>query len=105
MKKIKFSNQYTKLNRAFFIGRNREARLLQAIKIHHNDLSGDMITYDTEYFNPTRKFYDLPRTDLIFLVFQSRTLMRLFTTIRRYTPSKWKYYKKAEGELFEVVIN
>jgi hypothetical protein len=28
-----------------------------------------------------------------------------FTTIRRWTPSKWKYYMTAEGKIFDIVLN
>ena len=50
MKQIKFSHWYYKL--ANIYNRNtgdKKARLLQAIKIHYNDLSKELINYDARY--------------------------------------------------------
>lgn len=103
MNKIKFSNEYFKLANIYNKIGKKEARLMQAIKIHYNDLNKELIKYDTTYGNGA---YPLPKTDLILLIFNAYQYKGgVFTTIRRYTPNKWVYYKKAEGELFEVVID
>jgi hypothetical protein len=104
MKKIKFSHWYFKLFNVYSENdSNRIATLLQALKINYSDLSNDMIKYDATYGN--EEIYDLPKTDLIFLVFNAHRLKGgIFTTIRRYTPNKWEYYKGSEGETFEVII-
>lgn len=103
IKKIKFSHDYYK-----FMGMvSREyprAKLLQAIKINCAQLSTDFIRYDTLYGNPNDlKYYELPKTDLILLLFLSEHTNQLFTTIRRFMPKKWDYYIKSEGEWFEII--
>jgi hypothetical protein len=95
MKKIKFSHRYDKL-----VGMATTPRLIQALKIHYEELSEWIINYDARIYE-SDDCYPIPRDYLILLIFQSDTNM-IFTTIRRFTPSKWKYYEKAVGELFEV---
>jgi len=99
MKQIKFSHRYKKMPLSLTYG-ERAATLLQVLKVHYDDLSDLFIEYDTSYKDGN---YPIPKTDLIFLLFQTRE-GKLFTTIRRFTDRKWEYYKKAEGEKFEVVI-
>lgn len=101
MEEIKFSNYYFKFPER--IQWDPKAKLIQALKIHYNDLSKNMIEYDTVYSkNGEVFFYNLPRTDLILLIFAQPT--KIFTTIRRYTPNKWEYYKKNVGQMFKIVI-
>jgi len=102
MHKIKFSHWYYKLKVFNDTEGIKKAKLLEAIKIHYNDLNPELIKYDTTYGNGA---YPLPKTDLILLIFETVGNVEIFTTIRRYTPNKWVYYKKAEGEIFEVVID
>ena len=97
IKQIKFSHPYEKL-----IGMASTPRLIQALKISYYELSEWMINYDAKIFD-SDELYPIPKTDLILLIFQSDKNM-IFTTIRRYTLSKWKYYKHAVGELFETTI-
>ena len=104
MKKIKFSHWYYKLANVYSEHQaGKKARLLQVLKIHYNDLSDNIIQYDTTYDSDEQ--YQLPKTDLILLIFNaSQYNGGLFTTIRRYTSEKWKYYKDSQGEIFEVVV-
>lgn len=115
MKKIKYSHNYLKLQDCFSEMGKKEALLLQAVKVHYDDLSEVLKLYDTKYKQITlihrggyyweEKLYPLPETDLILLIFTSIGIFnRLFTTIRRYTPEKWKYYKGSEGQVFEVIV-
>ena len=98
MKEIKFSHQYDKL-----LGMSSTPKLIQVLKIRYNDLSKEMIEYDTKIYEsdyPWKEdYYKLPKTDLILLIFQSDRNM-IFTTIRRFTEKKFEYYKKAVGEYF-----
>lgn len=105
MKKITFSHWYFKLTGIYVKDqKEKKARLLQILKIHYKDLSKYMIKYDAIY--NVNDEYILPKTELILLLFNAVTYRGgLFTTIRRYTPSKWDYYKNSEGEIFQVVIN
>ncbi len=96
MKKIKFSHKdYHK----FFHKLPWDVTLLQCFKIHYKDLSKDFIEYDTEYEGGR---YELPETDLIVLILLSYD-GKCLTTIRRFTPRKWKYYKSLEGKDVEMV--
>jgi hypothetical protein len=100
MHQIKFSEHYYKF------GRIRKlpivCTLLQCFKLHFNDLSDTFKIYDTCYFDGE---YELPKTELIVLLLLNTDEMEPFvlTTIRRYTPSKWNYYKNLEGEQFRLV--
>lgn len=94
--KIKFTHDYYKFadKKLPFI-----ATLIQCFKIHYNDLSRCFIAYDTTYDEGE---YPLPKTDLIvlLLMFDDK---KLFTTVRRFTLQKWKYYKSLEGKEVELV--
>lgn len=103
MKKIKFSNEYFKFMN-MFSQEYKEAKLLLALRIKYTDLSAFFVKYDTLYGEiGDLKNYELPKTDLILLLFISDNTQQLFSTLRRFTPIKWDYYKKSEGEMFEVV--
>ncbi len=95
MKKIKFSHDYDKLQ-----GMGHTSTLLQVLKVHYTDLSEYMLKYDAKIYG-SDELYPVPKGDLILLIFQSDKNM-IFTTIRRYTPSKFEYYKNLEGVVFEI---
>jgi hypothetical protein len=102
MRQVRFSHNYLKLDKAFTRG-NMKAKLLQVIQIDYKDLSADFIAHDTVYRDGRIVgAYDLPRTILILLIFRSEAFHKIFMTLRRFTPSKWNYYKKSVGEIFEV---
>lgn len=96
MKEIKFSHNYLK-----FIGKKLplNVELLQCFKVHKKTLSESFITYDTTYESGC---YELPNTDLIVLLLWIPDEF-CFTTIRRFTPQKWDYYKNLEGEMVKLV--
>jgi hypothetical protein len=101
MKSIKFSHRYTKLPNNI-----QTAILLAVQKRSVNTLPPDFIDYDTEYFsNETghKSYYVLPDKGevLILFLWGEKTL---FTTIRKWTPSKEKYYTKSIGCEFLVKI-
>lgn len=100
MNKIKFSHKYFKLNYV------NQAKLLQVFKCHYNDLSKDFLFYDSLYRKDARgyRLYEFPKDELIILLFQDTFDNDLFTTIRRYTPKKYEYYKSKTGEIFEIVV-
>lgn len=53
------------------------------------------------------KHYKLPETDLLVLLFRPYTTIKnsgLFTTIRRWTPEKEKYYQSKTGKIFDVIV-
>jgi hypothetical protein len=98
---IKFSNEYFKI-----FGIDRSANNLLAIfRTHYNKLERDFLMYDTAYEDDkgNMKYYKLPKTELLVLLFFSKN-GELFTTIRRYTPEKETYYKSLIGKWFAVKV-
>jgi len=107
MPKIKFSHEYFKLQ----CGKStpEKARLLEVFRDKTENLSTCFIEYDTMYYDKKKHslaYYKLPKGEVIILLFQNADPSDpfLFTTIRRYTPKKYEYYKKMRGKEFEVVI-
>lgn len=99
---IWFSNYYSKFKKI----RHHEdlilpvkARLLQCLKVHHKDLNRWFVDYDA-HIPDSNTYYPIPETELIVLLFEV-SFNRIITTIRRYTPQKWEYYKGLEGEFIE----
>jgi len=107
MHQIKFSHSYLKFGYVSINGNGSKAELLQALEVEDFQLSPVFSRYDTEYADipPTEGkingCYELPKGKLILLIFLTKH--GIFTTIRRWTPEKWKYYKGNEGHSFEVV--
>lgn len=103
MKRIKFSHPYIKL-----AGIPKLARLLHVQEINLEDLSEDLLEYDTAYYDKGNlKHYPLPANGkFLLLLFKSLDSHAIFTTIRsRYGKlgDKKKYYTESTGHLFEVV--
>jgi len=103
MTQIKFSHIYNKLldSHDDVIGK---ATLLQVIPIKLEDLSADFIDYDTDYGT-----YQLPvKGEYMMLIFLKPSFgcpnLNLFTTLRRWTPEKYRYYLEKVGKIFEVVL-
>jgi hypothetical protein len=98
--KIRFSHNYYKLPLAMPF----KAVLMQCVKIEESEISNCFRDYDTRFKDGS---YPLPEGENILLIFRTVYMQfdgyLLFTTIRRYTPQKWDYYKSKEGEEFEVV--
>ena len=105
MNKIKFSHDYL-LKFPFKDMDGVLCNLLQVLKVHYNDLSDEFKRYDTYYIDgDDEKYYPLPKTDLLILFLAPSRLYPpayLFTTIRRWTPKKEKFYKSKVGEQFRV---
>jgi len=103
LEKIKFSHVYYKFPKKPPF----QATLLQCLAVNYKELSKDFIEYDTVFTGG--HYYPLPKTDLIILVLgilNKRTwVMQIFTTIRRYTPRKWEFYKGLEGKQVQIVYN
>jgi hypothetical protein len=104
MNSIKFSHTYQKL----LDSHNdviETAILLHVQWINLADLSVDFINYDTDngkYKLPEKGSYLMliflkPHEDYI-------TDLNLFTTLRRQTPEKEKYYLSKIGQQFKIII-
>lgn len=100
MKKIKFSHRYTKLEK---IDKNKPVVLIDVMSISLGALSRYFLEYDTIFKdNGKFDFYPLKpgRHLLLFFVDKKGTL---FTTIRRETESKKKYYLENIGYEFKII--
>ena len=106
---IKFSHDYLKFNK------NKlpfKAMLLQTFICERSDLNGTFVNYDTAYWDHTQpggiNYYELPPGKIMVLLFSIRDGYAIpenfkFTTIRRYTPENFEYYKRETGNVFDVV--
>lgn len=98
---IKFSHDYPKL------GGTKQAFLLDVWKMNTKEFSKKFVEYDTIYIEDnTPRQYPLPEGDVLVLIFHGIVfnVPGLFTTIRRFTPSKEMYYRNQIGKAFNVII-
>jgi len=92
--KIKFSHNYNKLSGV----KNNKAVLIEVIPVKMENLHKPFLDYDTD----NGKFY-LPKLGIyLLLIFNSGGF--IFTTIRRQTPEKKKYYDGCIGQEFDVEV-
>ncbi len=108
MKKIKFSHIYEKMPN-YTDSPPRSAILLEVVKINSEELHQRFVEYDTIYFDKEENnwcHYKLPKGEVLILILKSEFdgLIDLWTTIRRFTPQKYEYYKNLRGEEFEIEI-
>jgi hypothetical protein len=99
-KPIKFSHRYVKLPFG-----EEKAVLLGVEKRKIEELPADFIDYDTEYYREsmTSLYYQLPeKGDFLILFFWAK---QVFTTIRRWTPEKEKYYRSMVGKTFKIEVS
>ena len=90
---IKFSHSYPKLH-------GQESALLVAVELRgRSDFSEKFIEYDTAFDGG---HYPLPPAQYMVLVFLGNELIP-FTTVRRWTEEKFRYYHNAIGQTFEIV--
>lgn len=100
---IKFSSDYNKLPR------NWEGDMAVLLGLSHiedfdsiRSMAMNFVEYDTQFYN-SNESYPIGFREAIILFFWDITKGKLFTTIRRYTPEKFKYYSSNFGQLFEMV--
>ena len=98
MNTIKFSHRYRKLD---YIEEDHQVVLLQVLKVSLSELSKEFIEYDTRISE--NNYFKLESKDNLLLIFRD-SKYKIFTTIRRVTPEKEKYYKSKIGEKFEIKI-
>lgn len=77
--------------------------LLQVFIVDRADLSETFVAYDTE-IERTGEYYSLPKGKLLVLFLIPCYGSGAFTTIRRWTPAKEKYYKSLMGKEFVLEI-
>lgn len=99
---IKFSHFYSKMPRDY-----RLSMLLQVLPIRLEDLSPEFRHYDTTYLDGgEEKQYPLPATgDYMILLLQAGSGHgHIWTTIRRRTPEKEKYYRGLVGKVLNCEV-
>ena len=97
--KIKFSHKYAKLE-DFGNDIQKMAKLLEVVNVNLENLSEDFKNYDTDH-----GIYQLPnKGDYMMLIFFKNKMSGLFTTLRRRTEEKEKYYRGAIGLWFDIEI-
>lgn len=98
MRTIKFSHGYEKMPADFGI-----SKILEVFVVDKEDLHEGFVEYDTSYGD--RKNYPLPNGKLLVLLLQTRDNKALWTTMRRCTPSKLKYYVGLRGIFVKCEVN
>ncbi len=104
MREIKFSHSYEKLKRNSVKGFGEwedttEAKLLDVIPINLETLSKTFLEYDTDGGK-----YKLPKKGAYLMLIFQKTVNNIFTTLRRQTPEKEKYYRENIGNFFNVIV-
>lgn len=108
MKTIKFSEIYEKMP-CYSGSPPKYAILLEVFKVKTKELHPRFIEYDTIYFDKEKNnfsYYQLAEGEVLILLLKSEFSLHqeLWTTIRRFTPQKYEYYKNSKGEQFKIDI-
>ena len=104
-RKIKFSHEYNKMQDEHR-PTPRKAILMEVFVVDTGDLHPRFVEYDTIYFDEKINNwanYKLPKGKALVLLLRSYGDF-IWTTIRRFTPKKYAYYKKNRWEEFEIII-
>ena len=116
---LKFSHDYHKF--PFQLGDMDRVVLLEVLIADTKDLHESFIKYDTEiqiHQDPASdnivpmKYYKLPSGKVIILILKVTHLIwdilkesnAIFTTIRRWTPEKERYYKSIRGQEVKIEV-
>lgn len=105
MLKINFSHEYSKMEYNEERKIPKKAILMEVFKIDSRDLHPRFIEYDTSYFDKEKNnwaYYKLPEKEVIVLLLKTNEM--IWTTIRRFTPKKFEYYRKNRWQEFKIFI-
>jgi hypothetical protein len=97
--KIKFSHNYKKLKFYPNIAPLKDALLLAVFNVRLEKLRKVFLDWDTQ-----DGLYKLPKKGKFILLLFAKDDYNLFTTLRRYTPEKEKYYRSKIGYFFWVDV-
>jgi len=97
MRTIKFSHTYTKLPPT-----PSPSRLLEVFIVERSDLHRCFVDYDTHILNGGN--YPLPKGKLLVLLLLAES-GQLWTTIRRFTSEKCKYYRGMRCKSFKIDVS
>jgi hypothetical protein len=96
--RIKFEKDYPKLQGL------TQVKLIQVIIKQFEELEEVFLNYDAKQSDGLYyQFKFKPKDLVLFLVFADYNSYKMFTTVRRYTPNKYAYYKMNVGKQFEIV--
>jgi hypothetical protein len=96
--------RFTKwLQKLAMIDCSQPVTLIHASPTRISRLSSAFLQYDTR-FTGDRGFYNLDGYSEIILLMFADASGTAFTTLRPYTPDKWKYYSEQIGQQFTVVV-
>lgn len=108
MKTLKFNKEYDKMLENKWEKPPQRAILMEVFLVDSEALHPRFVEYDTLYFDEEKNnwaYYTLPAGKVIVLLLRTDFHEpMIWTTIRRYTPKKWEYYKKARWEEFRIEI-
>jgi len=91
---ISFSHEYPKLH-------GQKSAILLAVEFcGRSDLTEKFIEYDTAYLGGN---YPLPPAKYLVLVFLGDEMIP-FTTVRRWTEEKFRYYYNSIGKVFNMEV-
>lgn len=105
MRSIKFSHEYSKMQSEHHLI-PMKAVLMEVFVVDSKDLHKRFVEYDTSYFDfkiQNWSYYKLPNSKVMVLLLRSFSDF-IWTTIRRYTPKKFEYYKNNRWNVFQIVI-
>ena len=101
MKQIKFSHEYEKFKG---LAVDKPVTLIQVMVTHKEHLSEYFVEYDTKFYTDDGKHnYPLKAQEYLLLFFMDYT-GKLFTTLRRVTGWKKKYYQDSVGCQFKLSV-
>lgn len=100
---IKFSHRYYKMPRIM-----AGTRILTITSVNIKDIPEDFKDYDTAYgiLQGSTTFYKLPEKGkvIVLFLFSPKERGGVWTTIRRHTPEKEKYYASLIGQEVNIEI-
>jgi len=96
---IRFSHTYVKMPGGF-----EHSLLLETLRTHKSELHKCFIEYDSR-IEASGGYYPLPDEPLIVILLKADMGGgELWTTIRRYTPRKWNYYRDLRGKIVRCEV-
>ena len=100
--KIRFAHNYSKLKDGF--SATKRAKLLEVLEVRLENLSPELIKYDTRY--GYGNYYKLPaKGDYLLLIFDKAPFWgEIFTALRRRSGRNLEYYRGLIGQVFEVEV-
>jgi len=103
---IKFSHIYNKMRLSDDTIVPRTALLMEVFVAVSEELHPRLVEWDTAHFDNALNnwaYYKLPKGKVLVLLLKTHDM--IWTTIRRYTPAKHKYYLNKRWSDFNILID